>query len=433
MRKIAKRTTIYKLIKIGFFSCLLITSFYIGLNFTKENVNSGIVHDLPKSATTDRGFIFISSDLDFNAANGVISGNGTEMAPYVIANWRIIGPFTQPCIEIRDTSAFFIVQDCIISNGENIGAIRLATLQNGVLMNNTIYDSEYGIVCDQVNNADISNNHCYDGSDLGIFIINSEDILISNNIAHGNQRWGIILQNTNSSSVIGNFAYQNLWDGIRLEPGFSNLIENNTVFNNNGNGIIAYSSEDNIFTENNCSYNTKHGISFLFESKNNQVFNNYLYGNGYGCIEDINELNNCYDNICLESDLHAFFLTSKSTISVGEIVEFTDTSTSNLPIIGHNWDFGDGNVSTDPNPSHSYEETGIKIVTLKVEDSSGALSSNSRTLSVVDDESNTNKDDPFAYVFEYIDGYPFVSFWIILVFPLVVLIRKTNNKRKKND
>ena len=433
MRKITKRTTIYKLIKIGFFSCLLITSFYIGLNFTKENVNSGIVHDLPKSATTDRGFIFISSDLDFNAANGVISGNGTEMAPYVIANWRIIGPFTQPCIEIRDTSAFFIVQDCIISNGENIGAIRLETLQNGVLMNNTIYDSEYGIGCDQINNVNISYNHCYDVVDAGISISNSEDILISDNVVNNNDRWGIILHNSNRSSVIGNFAYQNLWDGIRLYSGFFCLIQNNTCVNNDYYGIILYYSEENTITQNNCSFNKMYGICILFESRNNDAYDNFLFGNTGGCIFDENDLNNCYDNICLESDLHAFFLTSKSTISVGEIVEFTDTSTSNFPIIGHNWDFGDGNVSTDPNPSHSYEETGIKIVTLKVEDSSGALSSNSRTLSVVDDESNTNKDDPFAYVFEYIDGYPFVSFWIILVFPLVVLIRKTNNKRKKND
>ncbi len=425
--KITKRTTIYNITKIVFFSCLLITSFYIGFNFTTKNVNFGMVPVSPKSAATERGLIFIPSDSDFTADNGVISGNGTEMSPYIIANWMIIGPFGQPCIEIRDTSAFFIVQDCIISNGEFVGAVRFATLQNGVFKNNTIYDSEYGFACDQVNNVNISDNHCYNGADVGINIYNSDNILVSNNIIHGNQQWGIMIQYCNLCSIIGNFVYQNIWDGIRLYSSFSCLIKNNTCINNNDYGIVLYYSEENILTENNCSYNDQYGITFIFDSRNNQAYGNFLIENGDGCIFDEDGNNNCYDNICSVSELRAFFLMSKKTVSVGEVVEFTDASTSNFPIIEYNWDFGDGSVSNDKNPSHSYERSGVKTITLQVKDSTGAFSSTQRTLSVVDDGSNINNNDPFAQI----DGYPFVSFWIILMFPLVALIRKTNNKRKK--
>jgi PKD repeat protein len=54
-------------------------------------------------------------------------------------------------------------------------------------------------------------------------------------------------------------------------------------------------------------------------------------------------------------------------------VEFTDTSIigANEPIIAWRWDFGDGSISTQQNPSHTYETIGVYTVTLTVESSIG--------------------------------------------------------------
>lgn len=50
-------------------------------------------------------------------------------------------------------------------------------------------------------------------------------------------------------------------------------------------------------------------------------------------------------------------------------VSFTDMSFSNAgPILGWSWDFGDGNSSTDVNPSHLFENPGNQEVTLTVID-----------------------------------------------------------------
>jgi PKD repeat protein len=53
-------------------------------------------------------------------------------------------------------------------------------------------------------------------------------------------------------------------------------------------------------------------------------------------------------------------------------IQFTDTSTSSTGITSWQWDFGDGNTSTDQNPLHTYAAPGDYNVTLTVTDSVGS-------------------------------------------------------------
>jgi PKD repeat protein len=53
-------------------------------------------------------------------------------------------------------------------------------------------------------------------------------------------------------------------------------------------------------------------------------------------------------------------------------VQFTDKSTPGSgTITSRVWDFGDGNTSTDPSPSHIYKVAGTFTITLKVQNSNG--------------------------------------------------------------
>src|SRR5919107_3615203 len=71
--------------------------------------------------------------------------------------------------------------------------------------------------------------------------------------------------------------------------------------------------------------------------------------------------------------------------TVGVPCQFTDASSDpdgTDDITGWEWDFGDGAVSHNPNPSRSYNEAGDKTVELTVTDAAGASNSVQHTVTV---------------------------------------------------
>ena len=89
--------------------------------------------------------IFINGNGNFTSANGVSGGNGTASNPYLIMN-LIINASSATGIEIENTNAFVVIQNCSITNGSsNFIGISLSNVQNAVIMNNTVNSNNYGI------------------------------------------------------------------------------------------------------------------------------------------------------------------------------------------------------------------------------------------------------------------------------------------------
>ncbi|MBB6461992.1 PKD domain-containing protein [Flammeovirga kamogawensis] len=84
----------------------------------------------------------------------------------------------------------------------------------------------------------------------------------------------------------------------------------------------------------------------------------------------------------------ADFVVSTSAIKVGESVVFTDASTGNID--AYTWDFGDGNSSTEANPSNTYSEAGTYSVTLTVSNSAGSSEEEKTNLITVTEETPTS-------------------------------------------
>ena len=63
---------------------------------------------------------------------------------------------------------------------------------------------------------------------------------------------------------------------------------------------------------------------------------------------------------------------------------FTDTSTDDGSIVSWTWDFGDGNSSSEQNPSHSYDTAGSYTVSLTVSDNDGNMDTFSSSVTVDD-------------------------------------------------
>ncbi|WP_196139567.1 S8 family serine peptidase [Aliikangiella sp. G2MR2-5] len=71
-------------------------------------------------------------------------------------------------------------------------------------------------------------------------------------------------------------------------------------------------------------------------------------------------------------------------------VSFTDASTDNDgSLISWSWDFGDGNTSSEQNPTHLYASSGNYVVVLTVSDDQGASDSATQTVSLNDGNNQT--------------------------------------------
>jgi PKD repeat protein len=77
--------------------------------------------------------------------------------------------------------------------------------------------------------------------------------------------------------------------------------------------------------------------------------------------------------------LSAAFIYSPASPTVGQAVQFTDTSTGSPT--SWSWSFGDGATSTSQNPSHTYSAAGSRTVTLTVSNGSGS-NNTSRSVTV---------------------------------------------------
>jgi gliding motility-associated-like protein len=83
-----------------------------------------------------------------------------------------------------------------------------------------------------------------------------------------------------------------------------------------------------------------------------------------GCLDSVMQLVSI-------SEINAEFDFSDSIICKNEIMQFTDFSTFNSQIDLWDWDFGDGEVSSEQNPEYVYRSAGIYTVSLTVTDTLG--------------------------------------------------------------
>jgi parallel beta-helix repeat protein len=226
------------------------------------------------------GPILIDGDAGFTSANGVTSGFGTAAATYVIEGWDINASSANG-IEIRNTTAYFIIRNCYVHNGGYYG-IWFFNVTNGKIDNNLVENNSTGIYLVGSNNNFISNN-ILGNSEYGIWIYRSDNNLISNNVAENNN-YGILLYANSNYDLISNNTVENNVHGINLSESDNNLISNNTVENNEV-GILIHSSGNN-FVSKNMMMNNGSGI-YLNSSDNNLISNNTVENSHHGAVYSI--------------------------------------------------------------------------------------------------------------------------------------------------
>jgi parallel beta-helix repeat protein len=281
-------------------------------------------------------------------------------------------------IYIMDSKDSMISENDIMSNGDMITASGIFCSDSdniGILSNNILSNTEYGIRISGDNNT-ISGNNITSNLDDGLYLFRSSNNTISgNNISNNtcgiylddycvdniitgnditsNSDYGLRIQDfSNNNNILGNLILDNS-GGIHIFRSCNgNSILDNEITLNNGNGIYLQGEgappvSDNIISGNNITLNTNYGIYFRAPIAGgwdtNTVSNNNIIGNAYGIyLESFCDANTIFCNNITSNTNYGLYLTGSDSneIHYNNIIDNTNqafddgTNFWNLPYPG---------------------------------------------------------------------------------------------------
>jgi len=182
--------------------------------------------------------IYIDSDANFTAANGVSGGDGSKANPYIISGYEIDVKGGYYGIVISNTHSYFTIKDCYIYNTTTFGwfmrsaGINFYNLTNGSIVSSVIMNNGYGILVEDSSNIWIKNNTISHNFDDGIFFNSVNESILSNNTLMDNYK------------------------GIYLLSSYRNVMYENKITNNS---IMLLNDRDTLLTQTIYTNNTVNG------------------------------------------------------------------------------------------------------------------------------------------------------------------------------
>jgi len=243
--------------------------------------------------------ILITSDDDFVTQG--YPGFGTVEEPYVIEDKIITRQgFPGYCIEIYNTTAHFVIQNCTLSgaSADDPAAIYLSNVTNARINDNICSSSYSGISLVQSNGNVIANNTC-EFNTHGVTLFKSNSTMMNNNTCMFNDEFGISLENTEHNILTFNNCTFNDDSGISIENSQNNAVENNELNHNTVFGVYIVASSFNNLTSNFCNDNSGSGIHFVTSTNNNIISNTACFNSYHGiALTDDSNYNRISDNNC---------------------------------------------------------------------------------------------------------------------------------------
>jgi parallel beta-helix repeat protein len=252
---------------------------------------------------TSHAPIYIDGNAGFTPENGVNGGGlGIESDPYIIENW-VISASSASGIDIRNTTAYFIIRNCLVENGgSSYAGIYFDNVRNGKIDNTCENKNYYGIHIQGSDNNIISNNTCENN---GVSNVQYKGgIYLDYSYASGGWLIGSDNNILDNNTCKNNTGYGSTGFGIRLDFAHNNTLTNNTCENNAGYGILLEdASFNNTLTNNTCENNKYYGIYLYHQVWNNRIDNNIVESNSNGGITlSDNADNNLVSNNIVENN-----------------------------------------------------------------------------------------------------------------------------------
>lgn len=166
--------------------------------------------------------LLIESNADFALLGA--TGNGTLSNPFTFENLQISS--TNSCIQISDTTAYFVISNCKLESNGSYPVIRFDNVENGQVEQCEITGGHSGVEITVSNNCSIIESSIY-GTSNGVWLISSSNCTVIDNSIHNNHR-GLFIDQSDHCDVLNNSIYANWGYGVEVAL----LSHNNTVYGN---------------------------------------------------------------------------------------------------------------------------------------------------------------------------------------------------------
>jgi len=217
--------------------------------------------------------IFIDGDSNFLASNGVTSGSGTSQDPYVIEGWSIASDQSHVAVEVKGTSAFFIIRN--IETLAGFLGVYLLNANDGSVVNSTLNGS---VRIDGSQNVTVSRNRIMNGQ---VLLLDSNQGPLSTNL--------LISNNTMVDSTI---EILSCTIACLQSPTMMRVSDNTILHHFNESTAISVAAVGATIADNNVSgvgtniFGVGTGIRVV--GSEIAVSNNRLNTSGYGIVIDAN-------------------------------------------------------------------------------------------------------------------------------------------------
>lgn len=264
MNEKGKRNKRFLLVSLTF----LITLIFLNVwsSFNNNNIGKGnkttskeTISDVlnPKSsAYWELEYIYINNNWSSAVGEGWAEGDGTWGTPYIIENVTINATRTHNCILIENTREYFLLRNCTLFNstlGSDRAGIKLNNVSNGVISDNKISGSYYGIWANTTSNITISYNHIRGNSKDGVYLKGSNTIIMKHNLIKENDENGIYLADSDNNEISDlNIIEKNSLYGIWLDGQSDNNEVTSNYLGYNEEGCVNDEGKSNIFENNDC-------------------------------------------------------------------------------------------------------------------------------------------------------------------------------------
>jgi parallel beta-helix repeat protein len=244
---------------------------------------------------TQHAPISIIGDTDFTLANGVVNPTaaGTLADPFIISDLEINTTGFAHGILVQNTTAHFVIMNCLVYGNVTGYGIELSNAPNGVVRSNELHTLGTGIRILGTSIFGISYNDL-GGLTTGVYILNSDNGTVSYNIA-----------NTNVN-------------GIYIELSQAVWLHNNSLNGNTNNGIFLGHSEMCKITNNTVDSNG-YGIHLANATGFNSIYHNNLISNAVQAYDDF------IGDTLTSFEMFSSFGTPANYYSVYDVKQYTIT------------------------------------------------------------------------------------------------------------